>query len=83
MPMCKVNFELEISRKMKGIDYVTELTLTVYFFYLSTPPSEKLFFALSGTRTHVYPGSRRGFESRSGQKLIFRMGVSKGKKGAR
>ena len=37
---------------MKGIDYVTE-TNTYHAFYLSTHPSEKLVFALSGTRTHV------------------------------
>ena len=35
----------EISRQMKGIDYIYigERTLTVHF-YLSTHPSEKLFF---------------------------------------
>ena len=39
---------------MKGIDYITE-TNTVHF-YLSTHPSEKLVFALSGTRTLVSLG---------------------------
>ena len=43
---------LEISRQMKGIVYVTE-TNTYRAFYLSTHPSEKLVFTLSGTRTHV------------------------------
>ena len=45
------------------LDYVAE-TNTYRAFYLSTHPSES---------------GRRGFESRSGQKPIFRMGVLKGK----
>ena len=50
---------------MKGIDCIyTGERNTYRAFYLSTHPSEK---------------GRRGFESRSGQKPIFRMDVSKGK----
>ena len=41
---------------MKGIDHVTE-TNTNRAFYLSTHPFEKLVFALSGIRTHVWQRS--------------------------